>query len=226
MEKCFLYDICNHKDCENAFCLRRHKMNRLYDLSCIPESKRIPIKLSVDSDGTDYQEFIKLADIEKNITNFVDSGTNLYLYSSICGNGKTSWAFKLAGAYLNKIWIYGSLEYSTVLFVSVPKYLQALKDNISEKNGYATFINENVMLADLVIFDEIAAKTGTNFELDRLYDIIDNRINKGKSNIYTSNLIGTDLINALGPKLASRVQNRSTVIEFKGQDKRYLGINQ
>ena len=36
------------------------------------------------------KEFLKLTDIQNDIVNFVDSGKQLYIHSSIAGNGKTS----------------------------------------------------------------------------------------------------------------------------------------
>ena len=38
-----------------------------------------------------------------NIDKFVYKGSNLYIYSSTAGNGKTSWAFRLLRAYVNKV---------------------------------------------------------------------------------------------------------------------------
>lgn len=224
MSECFLYNNCSRIHCNESFCIRRHKMEILYKLSYIPENKRCPIALHPDNDGTDRDVFVQLAAVKNNIVEYVKEGKNLYLYSNLCGNGKTSWAFKLANSYLNspEVWPYCSLKNSTVLYVSVPKFLQALKDAITTKNKYASFISDNILTADLVIFDEIGADAATKFEKDKLYTVIDERITSNKANIFTSNIEGADLIAAIGPKLASRIQKRSTTFEFKGSDKRHL----
>jgi DNA replication protein DnaC len=185
------------------------------------ESQKKRIALKVDEDGTDLEQFKQLAAIENNIVNFINEGKNLYLHSANCGNGKSSWSIRLAQAYFNKIWARTEGK-CRVLFISVPRYLLAIKDNISNKNTYAEYIKENVLEADLVIFDDIAAKMGSEFELTHLLNIIDNRISLGKSNIYTSNLNRQQLYNALGERLTSRVANMSIDIELRGADKRVL----
>lgn len=220
MSTCYLYDNCNHKDCDR-FCLRKYKMDSLYTAALISESQKKRMSLRVDADGTDLEQFKQLAAIENDIVNFVKEGKNLYLHSANCGNGKSSWSIRLAQAYFNKIWARSEVK-CRVLFISVPRYLLAIKDNISNRNTYAEYIKENVLEADLVIFDDLAAKMGSEFELTHLLNIIDNRISLGKSNIYTSNLNRQQLYNALGERLTSRVANMSIDIELFGADKRVL----
>ena len=166
-----------------------------------------------------------LAGIEQNIVSFVNEGRNLYLHSANCGNGKSSWSIRLAQAYFNKIWARSEPK-CRVLFVSVPRYLLAIKDNISNRNTYAEYIKDNVLEADLVIWDDIAAKMGSEFELTHLLNIIDNRLALGKSNIYTSNLNRQQLYNALGERLTSRIANMSIDIELHGADKRILKLGE
>jgi DNA replication protein DnaC len=221
MSTCFLREVCNGKDCSKDFCLRKYKMDSLYSAALISDSQKKRITLRVDADGTDLEQFKQLAAIENDIVNFVKEGKNLYLHSANCGNGKSSWSIRLAQAYFNKIWA-RSESSCRVLFISVPRYLLAIKDNISNRNTYAEYIKENVLEADLVIFDDLAAKMGSEFELTHLLNIIDNRISLGKSNIYTSNLNRQQLYNALGERLTSRVANMSVDIELFGADKRVL----
>jgi DNA replication protein DnaC len=196
-------------------------MDSLYTAALISESQKKRISLRVDADGTDLEQFKQLAAIENDIVNFVKEGKNLYLHSANCGNGKSSWSIRLAQAYFNKIWARSEVK-CRVLFISVPRYLLAIKDNISNRNAYAEYIKENVLEADLVIFDDLAAKMGSEFELTHLLNIIDNRISLGKSNIYTSNLNRQQLYTALGERLTSRVANMSIDIELFGADKRVL----
>jgi DNA replication protein DnaC len=196
-------------------------MDSLYTAALMSESQKKRVALKVDADGTDLEQFKQLSAIENDIVNFVKEGKNLYLHSANCGNGKSSWSIRLAQAYFNKIWARSEVK-CRVLFISVPRYLLAIKDNISNRNAYAEYIKENVLEADLVIFDDLAAKMGSEFELTHLLNIIDNRISLGKSNIYTSNLNRQQLYNALGERLTSRVANMSIDIELFGADKRVL----
>jgi DNA replication protein DnaC len=223
MIKCFLYDRCNHKDCDKEFCLRKYKMDSLYTAALMTESQKQHTVLNVDLDGTDLEQFKQLADIERDIVNFIKDGKNLYIHSANCGNGKSSWSVRLAEAYFNKIWARSEAK-CRVLFISVPRFLLALKDNITVKSSYVDYIKDNVFEADLVIWDDIAAKMGSEFELTHLLNIIDNRISAGKSNIYTSNLNKQQLYTALGDRLTSRIANMSIDIELFGTDKRVLKL--
>ena len=223
MANCYLRPVCNGKDCQADFCLRKYKMDSLYSAALMSESQKQHIVLRVDEDGTDLEQFKQLAEIEKNIVSFINEGKNLFLHSSNAGNGKSSWSIRLIEAYFNKIWARsdGSCK---ALFISVPRFLLALKDNISNKSSYVEYIKENVLNADLVIFDDLGAKMGSEFELTHLLSIIDNRIALGKSNIYTSNLNRQQLYSALGDRLTSRVANMSIDIELFGSDKRNLKV--
>ena len=222
MSKCYLYAHCNHKDCDK-FCLRKYKMDSLYSAALMTESQKKHITLRVDEDGTDLEPFKQLAEIEKNIVSFINEGKNLYIHSAIPGNGKSSWSLRLAEAYFNKIWARTEVK-CKVLFISVPRFLLAIKDNISAKSSYVEYIKENVLEADLVIWDDLAAKVASEFEMSHLLSLIDNRLILGKSNIYTSNLNRQQLYTALGERLASRVANMSIDIELFGSDKRVLKV--
>ena len=225
MSTCYLREVCNGKDCQADFCLRKYKMDSLYSAALMTDSQKKHITLKVDEDGTDLEQFKQLATIEQDIVSFINEGKNLYLHSTNCGNGKSSWSIRLAQAYLNKIWARSEAK-CRVLFISVPRYLLAIKDNISNKNAYAEYIKDNVLEADLVVFDDLAAKMGSEFELTHLLNIIDNRISLGKSNIYTSNLNRQQLYNALGERLTSRVANMSIDIELHGSDQRNLKVGE
>lgn len=223
MQKCYLFDNCNRKDCDKDFCLRKYKMDSLYSAALMTEAQKQHIVLSIDQDGTDLEQFKQLAEIEKDICRFIAEGKNLYLHSANCGNGKSSWSVRLAEAYFNRIWARTETK-CRVLFISVPRFLLALKDNITTKSTYIDYIKENVLEADLVIWDDIAAKMGSEFELTHLLNIIDNRLALGKSNIYTSNLNRQQLYNALGERLTSRIANMSIDIELFGSDKRIFKV--
>lgn len=217
-KNCWLYNQCNHKDC-NTFCLRRFKLDYLYNQSLISYEQRKKIDLKLDSTLLDKEVFDTLHQIELNILNFINTGSNLYLWSNMTGNGKTAWSLRLIQSYLNKIWVKSDLC-CRVLFINVPKFFLSLKDNISEKSDYVAQIKSNVLKADLVVWDEVALKTLTPFEMENLLSLINNRIDLGKSNIYTSNINPKDLLNIVGDRLYSRIVNKSHILEFREADKR------
>ena len=223
IENCPYKLKCNGVDCDKDFCMRKYRLDCLYDHSMLTEKQRQPKTLFTDKDGTDLAEFQKLASLEKNMDRFVEAGTTLYLHSYNCGNGKTSWAIRLLMGYFNKIW-YKSTFGCQAMFISVPRYLLALKENISGHNEYAETINKYVLDADLIVWDDIATKVGSEFELNHLLNIINTRMDAGKANIFTSNLGQKELATSLGERLASRICNKSIDIELHGADKRYLDL--
>lgn len=219
---CWLRENCAQKHCDDENgCLILFKLNYLYDQAGVLVKARKKIALYPDNDGTDLEEFKQLSVIQNNILDFVSEGRQLYLHSSQCGNGKTAWSLRLMQTYFNKIWLKTRLT-CRGLFISVPQYLIGLKDNITTKSEYIQHIKENILEADLVIWDDIATKVSTPFEAENLFAVIDARINAGKANIFTSNLDSSELQKALGDRLASRICNLDYNIELKGGDKRHF----
>ncbi len=222
-KKCPFLATCNHLDCD-TFCIKNFKTAFYFEEALIPENKRIKFPLYIDKDGRDSDAFSYLTSLEKDIINFVESGNNLYLFSENPGNGKTSWTFRLARSYIEASWFKKELT-PIVLFISVPKFLLELKANIEKKSSYIEHILSYVKTCDLVIWDDIGSKAGTEFEISYLLSIIDERLLNKKSNIYTSNLNKDELHNLLGDRVYSRVYNYSTCVEFFGKDKRSVNTN-
>lgn len=224
---CFLYDSCKkHKTgkCnleDNQFCIKLFKLDYLYNESLLTPAQREYVALRIDADGTDREEFMYLKNVENSIEEFVGSGKSLYIFSNTCGNGKTAWSIRLIQAYLNAIWHKCDLS-CKALFINVPRFLLELKDNISHKSEYIEHIKDSVLSADIVVWDEVATKAVTQFEHEHLLSLINGRIDSGKSQIFTSNVSPENLRDIVGDRLYSRVVNLSTVIEFRGADKRGL----
>jgi DNA replication protein DnaC len=227
MSRCPLYDRCNHKDCDKDFCIRRFKVEKLYDYARIPDSKRPHLVLHVDPNGTDLAEFQKLAEIEKNIEQFVKEGRNIYLHSPYCGNGKTSWALRLIKAYINAIWPKATLE-CKALFINVPKFLLDLKDEIGRnaKDPILDELRKDIDEADIVVWDDVGTKPGSEYELNQLLSRIDKRAYNRKSNIFTTNLNPEQLDSLVGSRLKSRICNASEDIELHGSDKRSWDVGE
>lgn len=218
---CWLKGDCSGIDC-NHLCLRKYKLDYLYEQALFSITQRSHVDLYVDADGADKAAFISLQEISTHATEFIGQGNQLYLHSSIAGNGKTSWALRIVQQYFDALWPSTSLG-CHALFISVPRFLLELKDNISQQSDYISHIKENILKADVVIWDDIATKNVTTpFEGEHLLSYIDNRIELGKCNIFTSNLNDQEMHEVLGDRLASRICNLSYNIEFKGADKRGL----
>lgn len=217
-ENCWLKDSCNRIDCNKPNCIKLIKLDYLFDQACVDLNMRKNVDLFLTTEQ-DRKAFSTLANIKENINEFIKNGSNLYIYSLNVGNGKSVWALKLLQAYIYSIWSNSKLE-CKALWIHVPQFLLALKDNISEKSDYIAHIKKNILDCDLVIFDEFGEKTSTQFETEHLLSYINTRLSLGKSCIYTSNIKPEELSLIVGERLASRVIGLSNVIEFKGKDMR------
>jgi len=221
---CWLRSNCKQLHCnDEKGCLILFKLDYLYNEANVPINLRKYMPLRTDADGTDLEQFIRLKSIQDDIVNHVNNGMQLYIHSKQTGNGKSSWSLRLLQTYFNRIWLKTDLR-CRALFINVPMFLLKLKDNISNKSNYIEHIKENVYDCDLVIWDDIGTKSATVYEAENLLSIIDSRISNGKANIFTSNLNDTELHEALGDRLASRICNSSINIEFFGGDKRGLAL--
>ena len=191
-------------------------MSYLLDSSNIP--KHMQKITSLIPDDCDYESFCKLAVIKSNILDLVNNGKNLYIVSRNTGNGKTTWSIKLMLKYFDEIWA-GNGFNTRGLFIHIPTFLLKCKD-FNNKDEQFEEIKAKLMDVDLVVWDDIGSNTLSNYDLSQLLMHIDQRILSGKSNIFTGNLMYSDLERTLGSRLASRIWNTSEVIEFQGKDKR------
>ena len=211
----------NNTDYCSDSCERYIKLKYLFDQSLIPKKYMSPVSLYIDSDNSDKEVFNYLKSIQDNIFEIINKGTNLYLFSNIPGNGKTSWSIRLMKAYIYNIWSSSNLE-PRALFINVPKYLLELKSNIEEKSDYIQHVKTYINKCDLVVWDDIATKSATEFEHEHLLSMIDYRLYNLRSNIFTSNVFPNDLHELLGSRLSSRIINESQLLQFVGKDKRGL----
>lgn len=227
-KSCYLTDNCKKvsKDssCRNddIFCIKLFKVNQLYDSALLSDKQKYRLPLYPDANGADLDTFKLLKSIEEHIIEFVMNGKNLYIHSTITGNGKTSWAVRMIQAYILKRWPELGLYDCPAMFINVPRFLLTLKDSISNQSDYIDHIKKNILSSDLVVWDEVGVKTLSEYDHEHLLNLINTRLDEGKSNIYTSNLPPNELREKVGDRLYSRIVNISTDIEFVGADKRAL----
>lgn len=223
VESCQYKDVCSlygTKDC-NAGCIRFMEMDYLLHMSRIPPQKRKPIELIPEE--VDLESFRRLKRLKDDIVNFVNDGCSLYLYSTTTGNGKTSWAIKLLLKYFDEVWC-GNGFRPRGLFINVPSFLRMVTENVTNPSPEFRELKNLIETVDLVVWDDIGATKLSDYDHKNLLSFIDQRILAEKANIYTGNLPGENLPDALGQRLASRVFYESSIIELRGQDRRGLDL--
>ncbi len=210
-DDCWYKDVCTYDQCVN--CIRYSEMKYLMDNSGLPKKRQHPIALNGNKD---LQAFFMLDEIRQDIKTFVDNGESLYIFSEYTGNGKTSWAIKLLLKYFDTIWAGNGFRIRGY-FQHVPTLFSTLKDFSKSHESLKNVLET----ADLVIWDDIASTKLSDYDVQQLLIIIDSRVSEGLANIYTGNITSHEaLTKAVGDRLASRIWNRSTLVEFKGKDRR------
>lgn len=204
--------------------VENYKKSYLFNKSLLGKKDITPPKLYPDADGIDLDIFKKLAEIESNITEFVEKGRNLFLYSNVTGNGKTEWSKKLLVAWFNAIWYETELK-PRGLFIDVQKLFYSMRDSISGHNEYYEFVKQYIKEVDLVVWDEIGVRAVSEWEHSQFLMFINERLDSGKSNIFTSNIFGDQLKEIIGDRIYSRAVQNSKIFEFKGKDKRAINSN-
>lgn len=210
-EDCWYRDVCTYDQCVN--CIRYSEMKYLMENCGLPRKKQSPIQL----DGSrDPKAFKLLADIKDDIFNFVSNGESLYIFSEYTGNGKTSWSIKLLLKYFDCIWAGNGFRVRGY-FQHVPTLFNTLKDFSKSHEA----LKNTLETVDIVVWDDIASTKLSDYDIQQLLIIIDSRVSEGLSNIYTGNITSHEaLTKAVGDRLASRIWNLSTLVEFKGKDRR------
>ena len=200
----------------NEHCLRYQYVD--YQVSQSLLKPRQQYRQRMVTPEVDKVAFERLVGIKEDIVNYVRKGNNLLVMSENCGNGKTCWMERMMMQYLSNI---RDFENPRALFIGYPKFA------IMHKNMFNGYMHEElkhildfVEKVDLVVWDDIAVSSLTEYDTLNLYVYINERINAGKSNFYTMNCNEEQAYRLLGPRLHSRVFGDSEIIEFKAPDAR------
>lgn len=168
----------------------------------------------------DVETFKELQDIKNNIVDFVNQGKNLFIYSSSVGNGKTTWSTKLLKEYIEQVSSIMFKNNCPALFINVSNFLNKKKLAITNRDLVPEVqdLEQKILSAKLVVFDDLGVKDVSSYELNSLYYWIDERTSNLRSCIYTSNLSPQALSMILDSRIYSRVVNYSEVKEIKAGD--------
>lgn len=219
-DKCWFRNNCplyNTKDC-NCSCNVYFQYYYLVNLANIPPNKQQPEQLKLSA-GQDIKKYEYLNNIKEHINEFVQDGCNLYLYSPYYGNGKTTWSIKLMSKYFSNIWN-GNGARCRGLFINVDEFLMAKRNAIKHPNLRLEEMEKLIPTVDLVIWDDIGVTKLKEYDHQILFSLINPRIVNSKANIFTSNVIDDQLDDNIGGRLANRILDTSTIVEFTNKPQR------
>jgi len=87
-------------------------------------------------------------------------------------------------------------------------------------NGSYQQVYRQLATEDILIMDDLGTENNTEFMVEFLYNIINDRYNKMKPIGITTNLGSRDIINIYGERIASRLNHMCRVIKLNGGDRR------
>jgi DNA replication protein DnaC len=148
----------------------------------------------------------------------IEAGDGLWFYGDV-GTGKTSLAMLVSKAALE--------AGLSVAIYSVPRLLAEIKETYDRDSGYSYMqLFRRLCAVDLLHLDDLGAERTTDWVLEQLYSIVNERWQERRSIVVTTNL--TDL-EELREQLGSRTVSRLSeicdeAIPIMGPDLRRTGI--
>ena len=159
-------------------------------------------------------------EIKAYINNFDKQTGNIFIWGDV-GRGKTFLINSIAKELLDRNY---SVVYmtSTKLFKFLNDYYWAFEDR--RENLESQY--EMIFDCDLLIIDDLGAETHRSTDQSNLFDVVNERMNKGLPIILSSNL-NEDMISEIyGPRVFSRILgNNSKTYEIFGEDLRLKGTD-
>jgi DNA replication protein DnaC len=185
----------------------------------MPVVYQYPIKITLEAGNKIAYE--RIGAFIGEITENVKQGRGLYLWGHNTGTGKTLNACRAMSEYFKRRAFESNLECLGV-FINIPTFLEDIRKSYDKKE-FQEDILPDLLSADIVIFDDIGAEKPSEWVKERLYTIINQRVDSGQCNIFTSNLSLEKIEDILGSRIASRIYGCTEQIELKGRDWRKVG---
>jgi DNA replication protein DnaC len=149
----------------------------------------------------------------RDINTNLDKGKGLWLFGDV-GTGKTSLAMLVSKAALD--------AGRSVAIYSLPRLLSDIKETYEDRSQSSYMeLFERVVGVDLLHIDDLGAEKRTDWVLEQLYSIINERWQEQKAIIVTTNLVDVDeLRDQIGPRTVSRLHEMCDLIPIMGRDRR------
>jgi DNA replication protein DnaC len=143
----------------------------------------------------------------------LEQGKGLWLFGDV-GTGKTSLAMLVSKAALE-----GG---HSVAIYSMPRLLADIKDTYEDRSDSSYMeLFERLVGVDLLHIDDLGAEKRTDWVLEQLYAIVNERWQEQRSVVVTTNLTDVDELRAqIGPRTVSRLHEMCDLIPIMGRDRR------
>ncbi len=149
----------------------------------------------------------------RNIDKNLDDGRGFWFFGDV-GTGKTSLAMLVSKSALE--------AGRSVAIYSMPRLLADIKETYedSSERSYMELF-DRLCTVDLLHIDDLGAEKRTEWVLEQLYSIVNERWQEQKSMIVTTNLLDPEELRAqIGPRTVSRITEMCVQIPIMGRDRR------
>jgi DNA replication protein DnaC len=144
----------------------------------------------------------------------LEEGRGLWLFGDT-GTGKTTLAMLISKAALE--------NGRTVAIYSLPKLLARIRRTYDSEPGGDSYLSffERLTSVDLLHIDDLGAEKRSDWVLEQLYALINERYETQRSVLITTNLPHPELEEQIGPRTVSRLTEMCDEVEVRGDDSRY-----
>jgi DNA replication protein DnaC len=150
-----------------------------------------------------------------NIDSNIRDGTGMWFTGSV-GTGKTTLAMLISKAAIQ--------AGHSVIIYSLPKLLARVRRTYDENPGEDSYLElfERLTSADLLHIDDLGVEKRSDWVLEQLYALVNERYEQGRSIVVTTNLDANELQEQIGERTVSRLTEicGHNVASMFGQDLR------
>ena len=147
----------------------------------------------------------------------LQEGRGLWLFGDT-GTGKTTLAMLISKAALE--------AGKTVAIYSLPKLLARIRRTYDSEPGGDSYLSffERLTSVDLLHIDDLGAEKRSDWVLEQLYALVNERYEAQRSILITTNLPHPELEEQIGSRRVSRLTQICDEVEVRGEDRRYGSI--
>jgi DNA replication protein DnaC len=144
----------------------------------------------------------------------IEAGRGLWFFGNT-GTGKTTLAMLVAKAALE--------AGHSVAIYSLPKLLSRIRMSYTAEAGSPDYgeLFERLSSVDLLQIDDLGAERSTDWVLEQLYALVNERYELKRSIVVTTNLAHEELPEQIGERTVSRLQEMCREVPVMGDDRRY-----
>ena len=134
---------------------------------------------------------------------------NLFIYGDT-GLGKTFLSHCIAGALMDQA--------HSVAYFSAFRLFETLADSSFRSNEEAATYAEQIFDCDFLIIDDLGTEMVNSFVSSRLFQVINERILKGKSTMISTNLSLATFVDTYTERVFSRISSNYQILRLAGED--------